>query len=100
MLSVPGHSRGHNLVVAPLQSHRAETLHFLTGPAVPFTNNQAELVLRMIKARQKIPGGFRTLTGPADFALLRSVETTARKLGWNRYEIWLRTPAQLAAALD
>ncbi len=100
----PGRGRprrrpAHNLARA-LQSYQAETLRFLTDPAVPFTNNRAEQDLRMMKTRQKISGGFRTLRGAADFALLRSVETTARKLDWNRYELWLRTPAELAAALD
>ena len=87
----PRRRPAHNLARA-LQTHRAETLRFLTNPAVPFTHNRAEQVLRMMKTRQKISGGFRTLTGAADFALLRSVETTARKLGWNRYELWRRTP--------
>ena len=95
----PRRPPAHNLARA-LQQRRTETLCFLTDPAVPFTHNQAEQDLRMIKTRQKISGGFRTLRGAADFALLRSVETTARKLGWNRFAIWLRTPAELAAALD
>ena len=95
----PRRPPAHNLARA-LQQHRTETLRFLTDPAVPFTHNQAEQDLRMMKTRPKISGGFRTLRGAADFALLRSVATTARKQGWNRYTIWLRTlPADLAAAL-
>ena len=95
----PRRPPAHNLARAR-QQHRTETLRFLTDPAVPFTHNQAEQDLRMMKTRPKISGGFRTLRGAADFALLRSVATTARKQGWNRYTIGLRTPAELAAALD
>jgi transposase len=75
-----------------LRDHKDDALRFLRDPTVPFTNNQAERDLRMMKVRQKIPGGFRTETGAHTFATLRTVLSTARKQGWNILET-LTTPS-------
>ena len=89
---------GHNLVLR-LHQHKAAVLLFLHEPAVPFTNNEAERDARMMKLRQKISGGFRTLAGAQDFATLRSLIGTARKRGWDILAVLALEPAQLLAHL-
>ena len=62
-----------------LQKHQHQVLAFLHDPQVPFSNNQAEQDVRMIKVQQKISGGFRTPSGATHFARIRSYLSTARK---------------------
>ena len=76
----PKRRKGHNLALR-LHERKDETLRFLTDPQVPFTNNEAERDLRMMKLRQKISGGFRSRTGADDFAVLRTIIATAQKHG-------------------
>ena len=89
---------GHNLLLR-LAKHKEDTLRFLRDPTVPFTNNQAERDGRMMKLRQKISGGFRSLEGAIGFALIRSFVSTAKKQGWNIIEALTRDPANLAVSL-
>jgi transposase len=89
---------GHNLLLR-LAKRKEDTLRFLRDPTVPFTNNQAERDGRMMKLRQKISGGFRSLQGAMDFALIRSFVSTARKQGWNIIDALSRDPSNLAKAL-
>ncbi|MFZ3182029.1 MAG: transposase, partial [Methylocystis silviterrae] len=65
----------------------------------PFTNNQAERDGRMMKLRQKISGGFRSLEGATDFALIRSFISTAKKQGWNIISGLTQDPSTLAKSL-
>ena len=90
--------KGHNLALR-LRDRKLAVLRFLVDFTVPFTNNQAEQDMRMMKLRMKISGCFRTARGARDFALLRSVLSTARKQGWNRIETLMKTPDELLAAL-
>ena len=89
---------GHNLLLR-LATRKQDTLRFLRDPTVPFSNNQAERDGRMMKLRQKISGGFRSLEGATDFALIRSFVSTAKKQGWNIIEAITRDPANLAESL-
>ena len=73
---------GHNLLLR-LKNYREDVLRFLHDPLVPFTNNDAERDLRMVKCKQKVSGGFRTLYGAQQFARIRGFINTARKQGWN-----------------
>jgi len=63
------------------RDREAEVMGFFLWESIPFDNNQAERDLRMIKAKLKISGCFRSAEGAAAFADLRSVISTARKAG-------------------
>jgi transposase len=89
---------GHNLLLR-LATRKEDVLRFLTNPAVPFTNNQAEQDARMMKLRQKISGGFRSDQGAEDFALIRSFISTAGKQGWNLIHALTQAPEALIASL-
>jgi transposase len=73
-----------------LDTHRDEVLRFLDDLQVPFTNNQAERDLRMVKLQQKISGCWRTLTGAEAFLVVRSYLSTARKQGLNPLNVLRR----------
>lgn len=73
---------GHNLLLRLLH-YKQDVLRFLNDPVVPFTNNDAERDLRMMKCKQKISGGFRSDNGAAMFARIRGFISTVRKQGFN-----------------
>ena len=83
-----------------LRDRQESVLRFVRDERVPFTNNQAEQDLRMMKLRMKISGGFRSEQGARDFATLRSVLSTARKQGLNRIEVLLQGPAALLLKVE
>jgi len=85
---------GHNLLLR-LSTRKSDVLRFLTDPSVPFTNNLAERDARMMKLRQKISGGFRSDGGAKDFAVIRSLLSTARKQGWDMLKTLTTQPDRL-----
>ena len=92
------HRPGHNLLIR-LHKFKGDVLRFLYDFAVPFTNNEAERDLRMMKVKMKISGGFRTMAGARTFARIRSVISTARKQGLNILQTLVANPAALSQAL-
>ena len=73
-----------------LEDYDLRVLAFLIDPAVPFTNNQGEQDIRMIKVKQKISGCFRTLAGAQIFARVRSYLSTCRKQARSLWEACYR----------
>ncbi|WP_103341556.1 IS66 family transposase [Amycolatopsis sp. CA-126428] len=73
-------SKTRNLLVR-LCDHQQQVLLFARNLTVPFTNNQAEHDLRMIKAQLKISGGRRTHHGAHVWLRVRGYISTARKNG-------------------
>jgi len=80
---------GHNLVIR-LRDFKDDALRSLLQPEVPFTNNQAEQDVRMMKVKQKISGGFRTDPGAQVFANIRGFFSTACKQGQNLFQAILK----------
>jgi transposase len=87
-----------------LDARRGAVCRFLVDLRVPFSNNQAERDIRMVKLAQKISGCWRTLPGAQAFLLLRSYLSTGRKHGMNPLVIlrrlfegdpWMPAPAPL-----
>jgi transposase len=68
-----------------LNEKRDCVLRFIHDFSIPFTNNQGERDIRMIKLKQKISGCFRVLRGGEMFCRIRSYISTVRKQGW---KIW------------
>jgi transposase len=86
----PGHGRTKQTKAANLLDRLEDfdysVLAFLLDPNVPFTNNQGEQDIRMIKVKQKVSGCFRTLEGAQCFARIRGYLSTCRKQGRNLWD--------------
>lgn len=62
-----------------LREYQCDVLRFLSDPAIPFTNNEAERAIRMPKLKQKVSGCMRTEQGAEDFCIIRSYMATCKK---------------------
>lgn len=68
-----------------MRDFKTEILRFLDDFHVPFDNNRAERLVRPVKVKLKVAGGFRALGGSAAFCVLRSVWETNQRQGVNPF---------------
>ncbi len=66
--------------------YHSYVLAFMNNSEFPFTNNQAERDLRMLKVQQKVSGQFKSFKGFAVHARIRSFISTLKKRKMNVME--------------
>jgi transposase len=85
-----------------LRTGETQVLRLLDDTRVPFTNNDAERSLRMVKIHDKVSGTFQSAAGAAHFTAVRSYMQTAAAHGENVLDVcrqlfttgpWLPPPA-------
>jgi len=69
-----------------LKEYKEQHLQFAKDFSVPFSNNNAEKSLRLIKTKMKVSGCFRGNDNGANFATIRSLFETTKKQGLNLFE--------------
>jgi len=73
-------------LVERLEKYKASVCLFINDFKVPFTNNQAERDIRMIKVKTKVSGCFRNIDGAKDYLKIMSYVGTARKHSKNPFK--------------
>lgn len=74
--------KGHNLLLR-LATHKESFLRFLDDENIPFTNNEAEGDVRILKVQQKRSGCFRTIQGCKAYLSILSFVKSMKKKGRN-----------------
>ena len=69
-----------------LKKYEDQVLLFMKVKYVPFTNNQAEEDIRMLKVHQKVSGQFKTMKTAQHFCRIRSFLITEKKIGSSLYD--------------
>lgn len=75
-----------NALAQRLINRQDDYLRFTRDWRVVPDNNGSERDIRMIKLRQKVSGGLRTLTGARQFCAIRSYLSTAAKHGMHSFD--------------
>lgn len=73
-------------LVERLRDYKASVCLFVEDFCVPFSNNQAEQAIRIIKVKTKVSGCFRTESGADDYLKIMSYVGTAKKHGINPFQ--------------
>jgi transposase len=71
-------SKARNLLER-LRDYEDDVVRFMTDKEIPFTNNQAERDLRMLKVQQKVSGYFRSWEGAYYFCRIKGYLSTCKK---------------------
>lgn len=69
-----------------LRDFRTEIWRFLHDFRIPFDNNLAERLVRPVKVKLKVAGGFRAVGGSESFCILRSIWQTNKLQGINPFQ--------------
>jgi transposase len=86
-LGAKGRPKQHeatNLLIR-LRDYKTQIWRFLTDWTVPFDNNLAERMVRPVKVKLKVIGGFRAVGGSQAFCVLRSIWETDKLRGTNPF---------------
>ncbi|MGN1331111.1 MAG: transposase [Clostridia bacterium] len=71
-----------------LIEYKEEHLLFIKNFEVPFSNNKAELLLRGLKLKMNVSKRFGKIERAKEFAVVKSIETTAKRMGLNVCKIF------------